>query len=814
MKRSVCVRVLALSFAAGLFACTGQLSQGNEVDSKSQHAENGVDYSITRPGNRYAGPVGDEYVDEIQPLIAERCAVCHSCTNGPCQLNMTSYAALVRGLSSTNPYDFGLFEKKPTRVGDNRSTADWRAQGFKSVLPGDGVAPEKSVFYLALERGEANLANTDPTQGPLNDTTTRALAQAHDQGKYVCPATQSDYAKLVKQYPQGGMPWALPNDAPVHDALENWVLAGAKGPSAAAQKALSSPQQTAHSTMDANEVVARWEAFLDGNDLRSQLVGRYLFEHAYSVNIHLTENPGEFYRIVRSRTGAPAAIDRIQTDMPQNDPGVSRVHYRMEKIDRVIEGKTHVPWERSLADLDHLRDQFLGGNWNVSKLPDYKTTNPFVAFDPIPATARAHFMLENSQMLYAAFARGPICLIPAASYAVDEYFWIIFMDPASDPSVQKPKLGLNNYDTFFAKDSGFLSGIPVLGDKFGEPTYRAAFEKTLRELKPQGLGIQDIWKGDGTNENAWLTVHRHQYSVDVHSTKFRPITGLPKSVWFISYANFERMYYNAVADYKYWGNVLHQSDSFSWQIYTRTEAEDMYASLFPSEDYRSELRSHYSSTKGNLYYKFFTNYIQGRPSASPEYTTEDALARALMVQMGDGVMGAEDRLNNWPNNALPTGIPASVTSAEDFEAGLRTLTNRILPYSRYFPNAVHVRLNGDQLYTLIAVREHNDDRIPSAEKSARIPERDYVVAIPGFAAFEAHMFVDLSYDEAAGFLQGLSDVHDQASWNAFNRKYKVGRNSPEFWPFVDFMHAWQGEHMPLRAGLMELRMYDMDETPF
>src|SRR5215211_2278505 len=53
-----------------------------------------ADYSILRPGNRFVASVGDRYIDEVQPALASRCAVCHACTNGPCQLNMTSYAAL------------------------------------------------------------------------------------------------------------------------------------------------------------------------------------------------------------------------------------------------------------------------------------------------------------------------------------------------------------------------------------------------------------------------------------------------------------------------------------------------------------------------------------------------------------------------------------------------------------------------------------------------------------------------------------------------------------------------------------------------
>jgi hypothetical protein len=785
---------------------------GADRDTHSVTAASTPSYSILHPGNRYAGPVGDDYVDNIQPLLAERCAVCHSCTNGPCQLNMTSYAALNRGLSSKNPYKWGLFDNQPTRVADNRPLSEWRARGFTSVLP-DGGNPEDSLMWQALQLGEQNLPGDTPDQGPLNESVVRALAQAHEDGNYVCPSSGGWYWYFKWKYPQGGMPWALPKlDDARQSTLEHWLLAGGHGPSDAAEHILSSPQRTPMTQGDPDALIASWESFLDGDDLRSQLVGRYLYEHSYSANIQLNENPGEFWRIVRSRTGAPQPIDQIQTDMPQDDPGTARVHYRLQKIDRVIEGKVHVPWELGLADLDHLKTLFLSGSWSVDKLPDYGDRNPFDTFDAIPAAARARFMIENSRMIFAAFARGPICLVQLASFAVDEHFWIWFLKPESDPSVITPKLGLDSYASFFSKDGNLVSGVPVLGDKYGEPIYRDAFEKALRNLKPGGIGLPDLWNGDGSNANAWLTVHRHQWSVDVHTTKDRPTTGMPMSVWVLSYANFERMYYNAAAQYKYWGSLKHQNDTFNWQIYTRTEAEDLYASLFSDQSYRTQLRDRFTSLEGKIYNKLFTDYAAGRPSASPQYQTEDALARAFIDELG-AAFGPEDRLNHWPDDTRPSMIAASITNTDDFEAGLRTLTGKP-GLAQFMPNVVHVRLGGQYLYTLLAVRGWREDKISANEKAARQRDRDIMVAIPGFAAYEAHMFVDLPFDQAAPFLTELGTVADQASWDAFAFRYKIGRNSPRFWPFVDWMHHWMETNIPVRAGLLELRVYDKDATPF
>jgi hypothetical protein len=825
--------VVAVTFLLALAACGGASVPGSDGPSDGQtddtpddnsddpsdspeqpvHATSG--YSILRPGNRYAtAPVGDRYVDEVQPALAARCAVCHSCTNGPCQLNMTSYAALERGLSSTNPYKFGLFDSMVTRVSDNRPLSHWREKGFRSVLPGPGVAPTDSVFFKALALGDNNRPGVTQDEGPLKLSTTRALAQAHEDGAYVCPATSAEFKNLEDKYPQGGMPWALPVDTDVQSVLEAWVLDGAPAPSAAATAALRAPTATAFSKGDPAEMIAKWEAFLGGDSPKEQLTARYIYEHGYSANIHFTENPGEFYRIVRSKTAAPAPIDPIFTDMPQEAPPgyTGRVYFRLAKIDRVIEGKVHVPWELSLADLAHLKEQFLAPEWTVPALPGY-SLNPFETFLAIPEAIRARFMIENSRMIFAQFARGPICLIQAASYAVDEHFWILFVKPESDPSVLVPRLGLPDYSTFFTKDGNVASGVPVLGDKYGEPTYRNAFEKTLRQLKPGGIGVQDIWTGDGWNANSWLTVHRHQFSVDVHTTLDRPITGLPKSVWLMTYANFERMYYNAVAQYKYWGNVKHQNDSFNWQIYTRSEAEDLWASLYPSQDYREELRDRFTNFEGKVYNKLFTDYAEGRPSASPWIQSEDQMGRALIEAMAP-VLGPSDRLNNWPDAGLATGVVAATKTPADFEAGLRSLTNRAAPFAGFLPNVVHVRIGGEHLYSLLVVRGFSNNKMAIAEGAARRRENDLMVAVPGFAAYEAHMFVDLSFDQAAGFLTDLGAVKDKASWLAFDAKYKLARNSPKFWAFVDWLHGYMEQNIPVRAGLLELRVYDLTETPF
>jgi len=411
------------------------------------------------------------------------------------------------------------------------------------------------------------------------------------------------------------------------------------------------------------------------------------------------------------------------------------------------------------------------------------------------------------------YNRKPLKVLSALAAVTIGLYGLLFAATTWGEAQLEPKLGLDSYAPFFSKDGNLVSGVPVLGDKYGEPKYRAGFEATLRKLKPQGLGLDDVWDGDQQNPNAWLSVHRHQVSTDSTTGAERPLVGMPRSTWLISYANFERMYYNAAATYKYFGKLKHQNDTFVWQIYTRTEAEDLYGSLFQDQSFRQGLRDRFSSFKGKTYNKLFTDYAKGRPSASPELKSEVQLARAVAERVGPGVLVQQDRLNNWGDEAA-SALPAQVTSAADFEEGLRALTAKDAPYARFVPNVVHVRLGGDKLYTILADRGYWGDKIAVGEPSDRRPEKDHIVALPGFSGFEAHLFVDLSYEQAASFLKDVAAVDNLDKWRAVRKTYGIGRTSSRFWPFVDWLHAWQQQHMPVEAGLLELRFYDKDEQPF
>src|SRR4030042_6154890 len=60
---------------------------------------------------------------QIQPILNNRCVVCHSCNDAPCQLDLTSYDGLDRGANHIPVYNGARFTtNKPTRIGIDADT--------------------------------------------------------------------------------------------------------------------------------------------------------------------------------------------------------------------------------------------------------------------------------------------------------------------------------------------------------------------------------------------------------------------------------------------------------------------------------------------------------------------------------------------------------------------------------------------------------------------------------------------------------------------------------------------------------------------
>src|SRR5262249_27649456 len=308
---------------------------------------------------------------------------------------------------------------------------------------------------------------------------------------------------------------------------------------------------------------------------RNRLVARYIFDHVYQASIVLEESPGDFFRLVRSETPATRMATVIDTPLPYDDPyayaGVDRFWYRLQKVTTPRVQKNHFVWRLNKASLAHLEELFLGRGWDRTQdmNPPWGVGNPFLVYRAIPAEARALFLLENAEVIVGGITYGPVCLGQVATYAIKDHFWVYFLDPRYDPSVQNPKLGLETWSTMMDRS-------PI-----GDAEFAVAYAEAQKKLTPEGLTVDAIWNGDRKNPNAWLTVLRHETNTSVMKGRQG---GIPRSQWLITYSGFERLYYDTVASYKYWDGDLGKLETLVFFNFLRQEMEDNFLLLLPQKD--------------------------------------------------------------------------------------------------------------------------------------------------------------------------------------------------------------------------------------
>ncbi len=779
-------------------------------------------YSVYRSGNRYKHSHNDHFLDVIQPIFSKRCVTCHFCTVGPCQINLTDFEMIRRGGHPHNPYKLGVGTRRvePTRPEDQLSVLQWRELGFYDIL-----STKNTDSSLLLESVTEGL-NNSPQNPHFSEETARQ--RALDQKNTVCPTNTESYETFTRAKPIRGMPWGLPSltqeDTTI---LRKWTLMGSPGPKSSEDSRLDSEPLS--------DSILAWERFLNGDsrDFKRQYVAKYIFEHTFLARYHFEEVPGEFYSLVRSSTPPGQKIQKINTEVVTDAPPaeVERVYYRFVKEQGVVELATHALFRVNTAKLEVLGEVFFKTDWNVDSPPLY-SHNPFEWFHKIPVEARAWFMREHTRMLYQSYARGPICFTRTATYGGADNFVTFWLKPEVDPTVQVPDLGLGNYEYFYRKSHSLeLKEIENVVTNWGVHRYKAAFEKTLRDVlgardqNKGGLSLDDIWMGGpNKNPNAWTHSLRHDTSTQFFTSKRSTLPGRPQSAWVLTYANFERIFYNAAVHFKYFGSLLHQMQTFHWQSTVRTESEDLFISLLRDPKMRMKVRGNYTSKFTSPFLKLNRYYPQGRTAHIPiewrkrEHLFDDGeLMKELHKRMGPEITGEKDRLNNWPEDDLPQKIVPGKNSQEQFESGLRTLTGRPGGFVRHLPQVSHlifVEEGKRKLYTLIVDRAHKEHKfvVTGNLSLSRLPHLDTLKVVPGLMGAFSYLILIVDHKRAGDFLQGVAKVSKPKHWQELAKQFKVSRNAPQIWDEFDWLNRWQAENLGAEAGILSLRHYDSPES--
>jgi hypothetical protein len=745
---------------------------------------------------------------------------------------------VARGASATNIYSDRIFSIEPTRLGiDAQMVSDWRKKGFFSVVKhyrtGDQRNLDDSILYQLIA---ARRAVPDPGI-EYNSFSSRSCPNLEAS----LPKLGTALSSLFRSHPNAawGMPYGFPPlTAQEFAIIRDWLLLGAPGPNAESIQ-MSNP--------DLNKAqIETWEKFFNGPTNKERLVARYIYEHLYYAHIYFSDDrtsPPKFYRLVRSRTAAPEPPSEIATRFPTSYPGGDSFFYRLKLEDKTIVHKTHMPFSFDNKRLEKFKAEFLSDSWDVVKLPGYEAeqaANPFVTFKDIPAKARYRFMLDEAGYFVETFMKGPVCRGQLALNVINDFFFLFFLDPAADVSVNDVRYfsttakqlitPFRPEDSFSDKKESRLLELLELPKKALSQLRRTFYPYfKSRQLKylanrekflgQRGFGLQDIWDGDGgKNPNAVLTVFRHFDSASV--TK-GAVGGLPKTAMVLDYPIFERMYYNLVANFDVYGDIKLQLATRLYMDDLRIEGEDLFLSFLPIKD-RIAVRNYWyrgaeSSINSSDHPFYGTNkgfLRETKVAFTMDSPSPQDLISIILSQRVPSLR--KDRLNSDLYGAVVEPNIGPITDQLSLERELSKLGGRHGRYLQSLPPVSLVRFrmsDGDDkrdlVYSFVHVNGHFNVKYIFGESSRLAPEEDTLSIIPNYQGSYPNFFFDVSINEAQRFLSDLIKVNsNDGSFELLVDKFGVQRLGSSFWEHYDWFNERFARTKPIESGVLDLGRYE------
>jgi hypothetical protein len=746
------------------------------------------------------------YLEDVKPVLDQRCVVCHSCYNAPCQLKLSSFEGLDRGASKAGVYASSrLRPQDPTRLfTDAQTTEQWRTMGFTSVSENTAEGDFNDSILLALL--EAKQEQPVPT------------GEYHPETGLSCPATRRELGGFLEKHPNRGMPFGFPAlSEQEYATIAVWLQQGSPGPSPEEQRALVTPSPGA-----ARQIV-QWEAFLNQSDPKHAMTARYLYEHFFLAHVHFAKGtPDEFYELVRSTTPPGEPISVIATARPYDDPGVDAIYYRFRKIHSTIVYKTHMVVEFGDERLARFRELFIEPEWLETPhrvgLDDVTGANPFLIYAQIPPVSRYRFLLDDSEYFIRTFIRGPVCKGQVALNVIHDHFWVIFHDPDRDETVknpeflveQAPNLALPNEQ---GSSERLLRGFSNAYLNRYKTFYRA--KTALYEQKdPDGFGLESIWKGRRAADAPLLTVYRHFDSASVHRGA---LGGLPRTAWVIDYSQFERIYYALVAGFDVFGSAGHQLSVRRYMDYLRVEGELNFVEFLPAEHRLPTIQSWYLGDRA-------VENVQPADVMSSRgtrivYQTDDP-KRELIERVVDehllrSVEIGFDPINYHRGDGEPPAMPASFTTHEDILNGFRALTAPGTGFIRHVTdtsaNVLYVRLKRPEgsvsFFTIVINRWHDNVNTLFGEEKRLDPSKDSIDFLPGSIGSYPNYFLVVEEEDLPDLFDVLENYDGSEAYSARFDRYGVNRDDPRFWETYDWFQQQLVKADPRNAGLYDLNRY-------
>lgn len=717
-----------------------------------------------------------------QRVFERRCVVCHGCYDAPCQLALSTFEGIARGASKVEVYDASrLLATTPTRLGvDAQGALAWRAKGFHPVLgePGAGV-PAQSLLLRMLELKQLTPL---PASERLPDDLHIGLDRRHD-----CPRLD-EFERFATQHPASGMPYALPGlSAEEHALLVRWI---SEGTPSDAEPPL---------TRELAAAVERWEWFLNQPSKKARLMARYLYEHLFLASLHFDEmGSSGFFRVMRARNAFGAPVE-IATRRPFDDPGAWPFYYRIVPRHGVTLAKTHMPYALNEVRLSRYRELFLEPVYQVRELPPYEprtAANPFAAFAALPVRSRYLFLLDEAHFAISSFIKGPVCRGQLALDVIHDRFWITFVDPSSPTIVQEDDLlARSSADLSLPAEQG-SNGLLLNWRRYASRHHRFLRDKAAYLAsfgrRPEFSDLEQVWDGDGKNDNAALTVFRHFDSATVVKGL---LGGPPETAWVVSYSLLERIHYLLVAGFDVFGNVGHQLHTRLYMDFLRMEAEHNFLLLLPKARRPELVNAWYRGAETRVKQQVYGKLASLDRETNVTYRTGTP-ERELYGYLQARIFSAAPS----QHQLLPES-DRSVDGALNQLLPLRGLPASLLPETSFLEVS---GVGGDARYfTLLRESAHTNVAQLFGGQARRRPDEDGFTLLRGFVGAYPNALFRVEQRHLERFVDSVRALDGEPAYAVLRSRYGVRRTNPRFWEYGDRFQDAYRRLEPLDSGLLD-----------
>jgi hypothetical protein len=322
-----------------------------------------------------------------------------------------------------------------------------------------------------------------------------------------------------------------------------------------------------------------------------------------------------------------------------------------------------------------------------------------------------------------------------------------------------------------------------------------------------------IWDGNGSNDNASLTIFRHNDSASV----VKGLVGqVPKTAWVIDYSLLERIHYLLVAGFDVYGNVGHQLNTRLYMDFLRMEGEDYFLAFLPAASRKPIRDSWYEGIRADMPEQFEHPMDWLDVESVSGYQTDDPQRELyqLLEQRFRPIAQSEHDLDRCrQEDCIEADNSADRKRVDLAMQKIADTTGRNLVV---FPDVAFVRVRTgddplqDMAYTLIRnnAYTHVTSMFQDASAEAnRDFDQDSLTVVDWLEGSYPNFFFVIDIDHIEKFAEHHRAIRTRDDYEKFVARYGVRRTDEGFWHHADWFHDRYAREKPILSGLFDLNRY-------